>query len=295
MTRKTPDNKLVLGIPKGSLQDSTIDLFGRAGYPISISSRSYTPSFDDESLAGIMFRAQEMSRYIEDGVLDVGITGNDWICENGSDVVEVAELVYSKQSLRPARWVLCVPEESAVTDPAQLEGGLIATELVEITRRYFAAKNINIRVEFSWGATEIKARLVDAIVDVTETGSSIKANQLRVIDTLMTSTPRLIANKQAWAVSWKREKIENIALLLKGAIAAKEKVGLKLNVERKNLQAVTAVLPAEKSPTVSGLADSDWVAVEVIVEEKVERDLVPRLKRAGASGIITYPLNKVIP
>ncbi len=295
MTKKAADDKLMLGIPKGSLQESTIELFARAGYRINVSSRSYVPSFDDDQLAGVMFRAQEMSRYVEDGVVDVGITGSDWIHENSSDVIEVAELVYSKQTLKPARWVLVVPDESPVRDAKALEGGLIATELLNTTRQYFADKGVNVKVEFSWGATEVKARLVDAIVDITETGSSLKANQLRIIDTLLTSTPRLIANKQAWQIPWKREKIENIAMLLKGAIAAKEKVGLKMNVERKNLQAVAKLLPAEKSPTISDLTDPNWVAMEVIVEEHIERELVPQLKRAGASGIITYPLNKVIP
>jgi ATP phosphoribosyltransferase len=295
MVHKTAEDKLVLGIPKGSLQESTIELFARAGYKINVSSRSYIPSFDDEALTGILFRAQEMSRYVEDGVLDTGITGSDWIVENESDVVEVAELVYSKQTLKPARWVLVVPEESDIHDAKGLEGGIIATELLNTTRKFFAAKGVNVKVEFSWGATEVKARLVDAIVDITETGSSLKANQLRIIDTLATSTPRLIANQQAWQIPWKREKIENIAMLLQGAIAAKEKVGLKMNVARKELAAVATLLPAEKSPTVSSLADPDWVAIEVIVEERIERELVPRLKRAGATGIITYPLNKVIP
>ena len=294
MPNKTPANKLVLGIPKGSLQNSTVELFRRAGYALSVSERSYFPSIDEEDIKLIMFRAQEMSRYVEDGVIDVGITGNDWIAENGSDVVEVAELVYAKQVRRPVCWVLAVPEESCVRTPQDLEGGIVATELVGTTRKYFAEKGIHVKVEFSWGATEVKARLLDAIVDVMETGSSLQANQLRVVDTILSSTPRLIANRLAWSNSWKREKIENIAILLKGAIAACEKVGLKMNVQRKNLQAVARLLPAEKSPTISDLADPDWVAVEVILEERVERELVPQLKRAGASGIITYPLNKVI-
>ena len=285
----------MLGIPKGSLQDSTLDLFTRAGYNISISSRSYFPTIDDPQMSAMMFRAQEMSRYVEDGVLDVGLTGADWILENGSDVVEVAELVYSKQRLVPIRWVLAVPEESRITKPQDLDGGIVATELVNVTRKYFADRGLNVKVEFSWGATEIKARLLDGIVDVTETGSSIKANKLRVIDTILTSTTRLIANREAFKIDWKREKIENMALLLRGAIDAREKVGLKMNVPRKSLDAVAALLPAEKSPTVSALADPAWVAIEVIVHEQIERDLVPQLKRAGATGIITYPLNKVIP
>ena len=295
MVHKTADDKLVLGIPKGSLQDSTLDLFGRAGYNIQISSRSYVPVVDDEQISAIMFRAQEMSRYVEDGVIDAGLTGHDWIQENGSDVIEVAELIYAKQNLRPVRWVLAVAEESPVREVADLEGGIVATELVNVTRKYFADKGLNVKVEFSWGATEVKARLLDAIVDVTETGSSLKANKLRVLDTLLTSTTRFIANKNAMNTPWKRQKIENMALLLGGAISAREKVGLKMNVPRKDLQAITAILPAEKSPTISSLADAEWVAVEVIVSERIERDLVPQLKRAGATGIITYPLNKVIP
>ncbi len=295
MVHKTAEDKLVLGIPKGSLQDSTLDLFARAGYNIQISSRSYVPVVDDEQISAIMFRAQEMSRYVEDGVIDAGLTGQDWIQENGSNVIEVAELVYAKQNLRPVRWVLAVPEESAVREVADLDGGIVATELVNVTRKYFADKGLSVKVEFSWGATEVKARLLDGIVDVTETGSSLKANKLRVLDTLLTSTTRFIANKNAMSTPWKRQKIENMALLLQGAISAREKVGLKMNVPRKSLQAITAILPAEKSPTISSLADADWVAVEVIVSERIERDLVPQLKRAGATGIITYPLNKVIP
>jgi ATP phosphoribosyltransferase len=292
---KTAQDKLVLGIPKGSLQDSTLDLFARAGYNIQIPSRSYFPTIDDDQISVIMFRAQEISRYVEDGVIDAGLTGHDWICENGSDVVEIAELIYAKHQMRPVRWVLAVPEESPVRKVEELDGGIVATELVNVTRKYFADKGLNVKVEFSWGATEVKARLLDAIVDVTETGSSIKANKLRVLDTLMTSTTRLIANKDAMKIEWKRQKIENIAILLKGAIEAREKVGLKMNVPRKELAAITKILPAEKSPTISALADPDWVAVEVIVAERIERDLVPQLKRAGATGIITYPLNKVIP
>ncbi|MHC4294215.1 MAG: ATP phosphoribosyltransferase [Planctomycetota bacterium] len=292
---KTAEDKLVLGIPKGSLQESTLDLFERAGYRISVPARSYFPSIDDEQISVVLFRAQEMSRYVEDGVLDAGLTGYDWIMENGSDVTEVAELVYSKQRAVPARWVLAVPAESSVQNPADLDGGIVATELIEVTRKYFAEKALNVKVEFSWGATEVKARLVDAIVDVTETGSSLRANKLRVIDTIMTSTTRFIANNDAMGIDWKREKIENIALLLRGAIDARAKVGLKMNVPRKNLKEVCKVLPAEKSPTVSALADEDWVALEVIVAEHVERELVPQLKRAGATAIFTYPLNKVIP
>ena len=225
-----------------------------------------------------------MSRYVEDGVIDAGLTGHDWIRENGSDVLEVAELVYAKQNLRPVRWVLAVPEESAIQRPEDLEGGIIATELVNVTRQYFADKGIHVKVEFSWGATEVKARLLDAIVDVTETGSSLKANKLRVLETLLTSTTRLIANRAAMAIPWKRQKVENISLLLQGAIEAREKVGLKMNVPRSGLAAVTAILPAEKSPTISSLADADWVAVEVIVPERIERDLVPHSSGPGPPG-----------
>ncbi len=294
MVHRSAEDKLVLGIPKGSLQDSTLDLFQRAGYNIQVSSRSYTPSIDDDQISILMFRAQEMSRYVADGVIDAGLTGYDWILENQSDVAEVSELIYAKQNLRPVRWVLAVPEESAITTPQGLAGGTVATELVNVTRRYFQAKGIDVKVEFSWGATEIKARLIDGIVDVTETGSSLRANKLRVLDTLLESTTRFIANHKAMDTPWKRSKIENIALLLRGAIAARERVGLKMNVPRASLEAVLGVLPAEKSPTVSSLADPNWVAVEVIIEERIERDLVPQLVRAGGTGIITYPLNKVI-
>ena len=287
--------QLKLGIPSGSLQASTLELFARAGFNIRVSSRSYSPSIDDETIKVVMFRAQEMSRYVEDGVVDVGLTGADWVLENGSDVVEVAELVYSKATAMPARWVLVVPAESKVTKPEDLDGGIVATELVNCTRKYFQDKGIKVKVEFSWGATEVKARLVDAIVDITETGSSLAANNLRIVDTILRSTTRLIANKEAVKDPWKRSKIENITLLLQGALAGREKVGLKMNVPRSALEAVVALLPAEKSPTVSALADEGFVAVEVVLEEKAERELIPQLKKAGASGIITYPLNKIIP
>jgi ATP phosphoribosyltransferase len=289
------DRILKLGLPKGSLQDSTFDLFDRAGYPVTVSARSYYPSLDDPQLAAVLFRSQEMSRYVEDGVVDAGFTGYDWIRENDSDVVEVTELVYSKAEMTPVRWVLAVPNESEVTRPEQLAGGIVATELVRVVRQYFAEKGIDVRVEFSWGATEVKARLVDGIVDVTETGSSLKANNLRIIDTIMTSTTRLIANKQAWADPWKRERIEDLAMQLTGAMAARQMVGLKLNVHQDQLPGVLALLPAEKSPTVNQLAEPGWNAVEVILDERTERQLTPQLKRAGASGIFTYPLNKVIP
>ncbi len=289
------NNKLKIGLPKGSLQDATFDLFKRAGFNVTVASRSYFPTINDPELEAIMFRAQEMSRYVEDGVIDVGLTGKDWICENGSDVVEVCELVYSKATSRPAQWVLAVPGESDIEKPEDLEGGIIATELVNFTREYFKNKGINVKVEFSWGATEVKARLLDGIVEITETGSSLRANNLRIIDTLMTSTTRLIANKQAWEDSFKREKIKDIALLLMGAIEGREKVGLKANIPTASLPAVLDILPSEKSPTVSPLADKEYVAVEVILEEDTARIVIPKLKKAGASGIFTYSLNQVIP
>ena len=295
MTDEKSNLLLRIGVPKGSLQESTVDLFERAGYRLRLSPRSYFPTVDDPDLGAVMFRAQEMSRYVDDGVVDVGITGHDWIIENGSDVHEVCELAYSKATNRPARWVLAVPEESKVGRPEDLAGGIIATELIQTTRRYFSDRGIAVKkVEFSWGATEVKARLVDAIVDITETGSSLRANNLRIVDTILTSTTRLIANKAAWAEPTKREKIESLAILLKAAIEARSTVGLKMNVSRERLDEIISLLPAEKSPTISALADEKWVAVEVIVEEHVERELVPRLSRAGATGIISYPLNKVI-
>lgn len=297
MTDRLPESTLRVGLPSGSLQNSTLDLFGRAGFQVTIADRSVFPRVDDDKISAVLFRAQEISRYVADGIIDCGLTGYDWVVENGNeqDVVEVCELTYSRASAQPARWVLAVPEESKAQRAEDLAGGIIATELVNVTRKYFAARGVNVTVEFSWGTTEIKARLLDAIVELTETGSSIRANNLRVLDTLLQSTPRLIANRQAWEVAWKREKMENIAMLLRGAIEARAKVGLKMNVPESRLAEVVSFLPAEKSPTVSRLADSGWVAVEVILEEKQERELVPRLKRAGATGIITYPLNKVIP
>ena len=294
MVHKTSEDKLVLGIPKGSLQDSTLDLFDRAGYQITASSRGLAPPIDDPTMSVMMFRAQEMAKYIEDGVIDVGLTGYDWICENGADVVEICELVYAKQQRKAVQWVLAVPEESDVRAPEDLAGGIIATELVNVTRKYFADRGVGVKVEFSWGATEVKARMLDGIVDVTETGSSLRANKLRVIDTLLESTTRLIANKDVMQIDWKRRKIEDIAMLLQGAIEARGKVGLKMNVPASLLDEIVRLLPAEKSPTVSSLADEGWVAIEVILEESIERELVPQLKRAGATGIITYPLNKVI-
>jgi ATP phosphoribosyltransferase len=297
MTERLPESTLRLGFPSGSMQSSTIDLFGRAGYKVSVQERSVFPRVDDEKISAVLFRAQEISRYVVDGIIDCGLTGHDWVVENGNenDVVQIAELTYSRATTNPARWVLAVPDESPIRTVKDFEGKVIATEIVNTTRKYFQKHGVNVTVEFSWGTTEIKARLLDGIVDLTETGSSIRANNLRVIDTILTSTIRFVANKQAWATPWKREKMENIAMLLKGAIEAKSKVGLKMNVPEKQLAEVVSFLPAEKSPTVSRLADSEWVAVEVILEDRQERELIPRLKRAGATGIITYPLNKVIP
>ncbi len=285
---------LKLGIPKGSLEKATFDLFEKAGFTITGYERSYFPRINDEQIQLIMLRAQEMSRYVEDGVLDAGFTGQDWILENKSKVHEVCQLLYSKATSNPARWVLAVPNESKVKKAEDLEGGIIATELIGVTKEYFKKKGINVKVEFSWGATEVKARLVNAIVELTETGSSLKANNLRIIDTLLSSTTRFIANKEAWKDKFKREKIENISILLNAAIDAKTTVGLKMNVPKNKLAEILKILPAEKSPTVSQLADSEFVAVEVVVDTSVERVIVPKLKRAGASGIITYPLNKVI-
>ena len=288
-------NILKLGLPVGSLSESTLELMDKAGFGVKGSSRSYTVSTADPEVTSIRFRAQEMARYVEDGVLDAGITGQDWIDEAGADVQEVAELVYAKQKMSPVRWVLAVPEESSIESVEGLRGKLIATELVGVTKRYLAERNVDARVEFSWGATEVKARLVDAIVDVTETGSSLRANNLRVLDTVMSSTTKLISNTQSWQDPWKRKKMENLALLLQGAITAKEKVGLKMNVPSAGLAAVLEALPAMRRPTVSHLSDSEWVAVETIIDESVVRDIIPGLKSAGAEGIIEYPLNKVIP
>ncbi|MCE5184794.1 MAG: ATP phosphoribosyltransferase [Planctomycetaceae bacterium] len=288
------DRILKLGIPKGSLQSATFDLFERAGFTITGADRSYFPRIDDPEIQLIMLRAQEMSRYVESGVLDAGFTGYDWIAENDSDVHEVCPLQYSKATSNPARWVLAVPNESAVEKPEDLAGGIIATELVNSTQRYFQDKGIQVKVEFSWGATEVKARLVSGIVELTETGSSLKANNLKIIDTLLSSTTRFIANKQSWQDAYKKQKIESIAILLNAAIDAKTRVGLKMNAPKKELDKILKLLPAEKSPTISSLADSEYVAVEIIVEESVERELIPQLKRSGASGIFTYPLNKVI-
>jgi len=287
--------KLKLGIPKGSLENATIDLFRRAGFNISTSSRSYFPVVDDPEMECMLIRAQEMARYVEDGILDAGLTGRDWIEESEASVHAVADLIYAKQSFGKVRWVLAVPESSGFQKAEDLDGKIIATELVEVTRRYFAEKSVSVKVEFSWGATEVKPpMLADAIVEVTETGSSLKANHLRIIDTVMESETHLIASKAALADEWKREKISSIALMLRGAIDAQSQVGLMLNVKRADLDAVLAVLPALNSPTISQLSDSEWVAVNTIVEERVAREVIPRLKAAKATGIVEYPLNKVV-
>jgi ATP phosphoribosyltransferase len=287
---------LKIGLSKGSLEKSTVRLFARAGFDITTGDRSYFPSSDDPELSITLVRAQEIARYVADGVFDVGITGKDWTLENRADVAEVAELVYSKRSMGPVRWVLAVPEDSSIKAPADLAGKRIATEAVNLTEDYLEKKGIKAEVEFSWGATEVKApTLVDAIVEVTETGSSLRANKLRIVDTVLVSTPWLIANRDSYKDEWKRKKIDNLALLLTSAITAEGKVGLKLNVRGDNLDKVLSILKAMKAPTVSPLREENWVAVETIMEETEVRDIIPALKEAGASGIIEYPLNKVIP
>lgn len=288
-------NKLRLGIPKGSLQDATIALFKRAGWNIYANGRSYFPTIDDSEVECMLIRAQEMARYVDHGVLDAGLTGIDWVKESGLDVTSITSLTYSKQSRQKVRWVLAVPEGSGFEKAEDLEGKIVATELVETSKRYFAEKGVNVKVEFSWGATEVKPpMLADAIVEVTETGSSLKANRLKIIDTIMESETHLIAGKNALTDPWKVEKINQIAVMLRGAIDAQSQVGLMLNVKHDDLNGVLAVLPALNSPTISQLSDSGWVAVNTIVEEGVARDVIPRLKTAGASGIVEYPLNKVV-
>jgi ATP phosphoribosyltransferase len=288
-------NKLKLGIPKGSLENATIDLFKKAGFHIQSSSRSYFPVIDDPDIECMLIRAQEMARYVEDGVLDAGLTGFDWIQESGAKVVKIADLVYSKQSFGKVRWVLAVPEASPVKTVKDLEGKIIATELVEATKKYLRKNGVKAKVEFSWGATEVKPPdLADAIVEVTETGSSLRANKLRIVEELFTSNTQLVANKAAAADPWKSQKLADIKMLLEGAIAALGKVGLMLNVERKNLDTVLKILPALKNPTISPLAKDEWVAVNTILDETTVRTIIPRLKQAGASGIVEYPLNKII-
>jgi len=287
--------KLKLGLPKGSLQEASLQLFRRAGYEITVNPRSYFPAVDDEEIECMLIRAQEMARYVEDGILDAGLTGRDWILENGANVREVADLLYSKQTLGKVRWVLAVPEESPVKSVTDLEGKIIATELVKVTERYLAQNGVKAKVEFSWGATEVKPPvLADAIVEVTETGSSLRANGLRIVETVLESNTKFISNHAAWQDSWKREKMETLVMLLDGAMEAAGKVGLMLNVQRADLDRVLAVLPALKRPTISTLSDPDWVAVNTVIEEKTVREIIPRLKAANAQGVVEYPLNKIV-
>jgi ATP phosphoribosyltransferase len=305
MTKKTKsgasesaatEQKLKLGLPKGSLQEATFKLFGKAGYRVQVGSRSYYPSIDDPDIECTLVRAQEMARYVDNGIFDVGLTGKDWILEQNADVVEVAELMYAKGGLTPVRWVVAVPEDSPIKSLKDLKGKRIATELVGYTKRYLKSKGIAADVEFSWGATEVKPpRLADAIVELTETGSSLKANKLRIVDVMLESTTRIIANKKAWKDPWKKKKIDNMTMLLQGALAAEEKVGLKMNAPKKNLKEICGLLPSMHAPTISHQTDPAWVSLEVILDEKQARNLIPRLKRRGASGIVEYPLNKVIP
>lgn len=287
--------KLRFGLPKGSLQDAAIEKMAKAGFNITVSSRSYVPYVDDDELEIRLIRAQEISRYVEHGQLDCGITGHDWVQENGSNVHEVGEFLFSKATRQAARWVLAVPENSPIQSAKDLAGKRIATEVVNLTKKYLKKHGVKAEVEFSWGATEVKAHeMVDAIVEITETGSSLRANKLRIVDTLLTSTPRLIVNHTSWKDKWKRQKIETLALLLKGALEAEAKVGLKMNIEEKRLAKLLATLPALRRPTISNLSQPGWVAVETIIDEHVVRELIPQLKAAGAEGIIEYPLNKVV-
>jgi len=287
---------LNIGLPKGSLQDSTLHLFRKAGFNITVGSRSYVPVMDDPKLSGLLIRAQEMARYVQDGILDIGLTGRDWVLEQNARVKEVCTLLYARGGLRHVRWVVAVPEESPIKSLKDLQGKRVATELVQFTKRYLKKKGIEAQVEFSWGATEVKApRLADAIVELTETGSSLRANKLRVVETILESTTVLIANRESWKDSRKRQRIENIAMLLQGALRAEEKVGLKMNVGRDDIDRIIEVLPSLQNPTISTLVKAGWFSLEVIVDEKKVRDLIPLLKSRGASGIVEYPLNKVIP
>ncbi|NJD56217.1 MAG: ATP phosphoribosyltransferase [Nitrospirae bacterium] len=287
---------LRIGLPKGSLQESTLKLFRKAGYHVSVSGRSYYPVFDDAEIEAMLIRAQEMARYVEDGILDCGLTGYDWIREQNADVKEVAELNYAKEGLRPVRWVIAVPNDSRIKTVRDLNGKRIATELVGFTRRYLKSKKIKADVDFSWGATEVKPpHLADAIVELTETGSSLRANNLRIVETILQSSTRFISNRKAWQNVWKRQKMENLVMLLKGALAAEEKVGMKMNVRQADLKRVLSLLPAMHSPTISLLSDEGWYDLDVVIDEKKVRELIPKLKKAGASGIVEYRLNKVIP
>lgn len=288
-------NTLKLGLPKGSLEEPTFAIFKKAGYRIRLGERSYIPSVDDAEIECLLIRAQEMGHYVDDGVLDAGITGQDWIMEYESDVVEIAELLYARGGFVPVRWVVAVPENSDITEISQLQGKRIATELVNYSKRYFEERSIEAKFEFSWGATEVKPpELADAIVDVTVTGSSLRANKLRIIDTILESTTVLVMNRNAYKTPWKREKVENIAMLLQGALNAEFKVGLKMNLPASKLDEITSLLPSLHNPTVSHLKGKDWVAIEVVIDESKVRELIPVLKKAGAEGIIEYPLNKVI-
>ena len=289
-----PEKILKLGVPKGSLQNATFELFEKAGFHITGYERSYFPQIDDSEIQLIMFRAQEMSRYVEDGVLDAGFTGQDWILENKSDVTEVCQLLYSKATSNPARWVLAVPNESPVQKPEDLEGGNIATELVGVTREYFKNKKINVKVEFSWGASDVKAQLVNAIVELTETGNSLRANNLRIIDTVLESNTKFIMNKDAHKDPWKLNKVNRLVLMLKGAMAANGKVGVMMNVPKNKLDAVMKILPSGMKPTIAELSDKNWVDINVILDERKVRELVPDLKHAGAEDIVEFPLNKLI-
>lgn len=293
---KSKNKILKIGLPKGSLQKSTLKLFRKAGYHISVSDRSYYPVFDDPEIESILIRAQEMARYVDKGVLDCGLTGLDWILEQGADVQEVAELNYAKEGLRPVKWVIAVPNDSKIRSIKDLNGKRIATELVGFTKKYLKSKNVKAEIDFSWGATEVKPpHLADAIVELTETGASLKANNLRIVETILESSTRFIANRKAWQNKWKQQKMENIVMLLKGALAAEEKVGIKMNVSKKDLKRVLNLLPSMHSPTISTLSDEGWYDLDVVIDEKVICNLIPMLKKAGASGIVEYQLNKVIP
>ncbi|MDP2167564.1 MAG: ATP phosphoribosyltransferase [Thermodesulfovibrionales bacterium] len=287
---------LKIGLPKGSLQASTLKLFRKAGYHISVSDRSYYPAFDDPEIDSMLIRAQEMAGYVEKGILDCGLTGKDWILEQNASVHEVTELLYAKEGLNPVKWVIAVPEDSKMKTLKDLKGKRIATELVGYTKRYLRSKGVTAEVDFSWGATEVKPpHLADAIVELTETGTSLRANKLRIIDVMLESSTRFIANRKAWQDRWKRQKIENIVMLLKGALAAEEKVGMKMNVHKRSLKRMLSLLPAMHSPTISTLTDEGWYDLDVVIDEKTVRDLIPKLKKAGATGIVEYQLNKVIP
>ena len=287
---------LRIGLPKGSLQESTLKLFRKAGYHINVSSRSYYPSFDDPEIEAMLIRAQEMAGYVENGIIDCGLTGKDWIMEQNVEVHEVAELIYAKEGLRPVKWVIAVPNDSKIKTVKDLNGKRIATELVGFTKRYLKSKGVKAEIDFSWGATEVKPpHLADAIVELTETGTSLRANNLRIVETILESSTRFISNKKAWQDKWKKQKMENIVLLLQGALAAEEKVGLKMNAPAKSLKRIMTLLSAMHSPTISALSDEGWYALEVMINERLVREIIPKLKMAGASAIVEYPLNKVIP